>query len=286
MINLYYCESYWNYSRTTTGPQKVIENLIASLHQEKIKYSVNQEKYKHNFLVQYNHVGHEKHSKIETDTCIIGPQVWLFDDYGKFLIEHQQYFRKIIAPSQWVKDKFENKFKLPSDKVAVWPVGIQSFDNVRNVEFDCLIYHKSRSIQELNYAKNFLQERNLSFHFLKYGSYDEQHFRDLANKAKFAFIIDDTESQGIAIQEIMSLGVPLFVWDVKEWTYMGDKYKVPATSVPYWDERCGEKFYTTQEMEETFDKFYANINEYDPKAYVKENLSFESSVKTLLDILK
>ena len=89
MINLYYCESYWNYSTTTTGPQKVIENLIASLHQEKIEYSVNQEKYKHNFLVQYNHVGHEKHSKIETDTCIIGPQVWLFDDYGEFLIDHK-----------------------------------------------------------------------------------------------------------------------------------------------------------------------------------------------------
>tara|TARA_B100000963_G_scaffold359941_1_gene388855 strand:- start:889 stop:1749 length:861 start_codon:yes stop_codon:yes gene_type:complete len=286
MINLYYCESYWNYSATTTGPQKVIENLIASLQQEKIVYSVNQEKYKHNFLVQYNHVGHEKHSKIETDTCIIGPQVWLFDDYGKFLIEHQQYFRKIIAPSQWVKDKFEDKFNLPSDKVAVWPVGIQSFNNVRNIEFDCLIYHKSRTLNELNQVKNFLEEKNLSYHLLKYGSYDEQQFRDLANRAKFAFIIDDTESQGIAIQEMMSLGVPLFVWDVKEWTYMGEKYTVPATSVPYWDERCGEKFYTIQEMGETFDKFYARINDYDPKAYVKENLSFESSVKTLLDILK
>ena len=286
MINLYYCESYWNYSPTTTGPQKVVENLIASLQQEKIDYSVNQEKYHHNFLVQYNHVGHEKHSKIETDTCIIGPQVWLFDNYGKFLIENQQYFRKIIAPSQWVKDKFENKFKLPSDKVAVWPVGIQSFNNTRNIEFDCLIYHKSRSLQELNYAKNFLKERNLSSHFLKYGSYDEQQFRDLANKAKFAFIIDDTESQGIAIQEMMSLGVPLFVWDVKEWTYMGEEYRVPATSVPYWDERCGEKFYTIDEMGETFDKFYARINEYDPKGYFEDNLSFECSVKTLLNIIK
>ena len=44
--------------------------------------------------------------------------------------------------------------------------------------------------------------------------------------------------------------------------------------------------FTVDEMGETFDNFYARINDYNPKDYVKENLSFESSVKTLLDILK
>ena len=47
-----------------------------------------------------------------------------------------------------------------------------------------------------------------------------------------------------------------------------------------------EKFFTVDEMGQTFDNFYARINDYNPKDYVKENLSFESSVKTLLDILK
>jgi len=39
-------------------------------------------------------------------------------------------------------------------------------------------------------------------------------------------------------------------------------------------------------MGETFDNFYARINDYNPKDYVKENLSIKSSVNTLLDILK
>ena len=86
MINLYYSEAYWGHSATMNGPHKVVDNLIKSLDQEKIEYAINEEKYEHNFLVQYDATAHKKHSEIEQDTTIIGPQVWLFDGYGQFLI--------------------------------------------------------------------------------------------------------------------------------------------------------------------------------------------------------
>ena len=85
---------------------------------------------------------------------------------------------------------------------------------------------------------------------------------------------------------MMSLGVPLFVWDLRTWEDQGPEWSVPATSVPFWDERCGEKFYDVNEMEKTFDKFYATIDKYNPKEFVKDTLSFECSVKTLLEILE
>ena len=286
MINLYYSEAYWGHSKTMNGPHKVIDNLIKSLEQENIDYAINEEKYEHNFLVQYDSTAHEKHSKIEQDTTIIGPQVWLFDGYGQFLIQNQNYYKKIIAPSDWVKNKFHTKFKLPEDKVAVWPVGIETFDNTRDITYDCLIYHKRRSDQELDQVKKFLEERNLTHLVLQYGSYDEEGFRHLANQAKFCFLINGTESQGIAVQEIMSLGVPIIAWDIKTWEDQGPEWSVPATSVPFWDERCGEKFYDFNEMEKTFDKFYATIDKYNPKEFVKDTLSFECSVKTLLEILE
>lgn len=285
MINLYYSEAYWGHSATMNGPHKVVDNLIKSLEQEKIDYAINEEKYKHNFLIQYDAIAHEKHSKIEQETTIIGPQVWLFDGYGQFLIENQNYYKKLIAPSQWVKDKFINKFNLPEEKIAIWPVGIEEFDNVREPSYDCLIYFKRRDESELSAVKKFLVSRGLSYRMVEYGGYDEIGFRNLVNQAKFCFLINGTESQGIAVQEIMSMGVPIIAWDIKEWLDQGEAYRVPATSVPFWDEKCGEKFYSIDKLEETFDNFYARINDYDPKAYVKENLSFESSVKTLLDIL-
>ena len=210
----------------------------------------------------------------------------MFDGYGQFLIENQNYYKKIIAPSDWVKNKFITKFNLPENKVAVWPVGIEEFDNIREPNYDCLIYFKRRDQSELDAVKKFLVSNGLSYRMIEYGTYGEDGFKQLVNSAKFCFLINGTESQGIAVQEIMSMGVPIIAWDIKEWLDQGEAYRVPATSIPYWDERCGEKFFTVDEMGETFDNFYARINDYNPKDYVKENLSFESSVKTLLDILK
>ena len=286
MINLYYSESYWGHTQTMNGPHKVVKNLLMSLDQEKIEYAINEEKYEHNFLLQYNDIAHEKHSKIELDTCIIGPQVWLFDTYGQFLIEHQDYYKKMIAPSQWVKDKFINKFNLPENKISVWPVGIETFNNERDITYDCLIYFKRREQKELDAVKQFLDGKNLTYKMVEYGGYGEDGFKDLVNQAKFCFLINGTESQGIAVQEIMSMGVPIIAWDIKEWLDQGEAYRVPATSIPYWDERCGEVFFNIDELDVTFSKFYATLDEYDPKAFIKDNLSFECSVKTLLDILR
>ena len=286
MINLYYSEAYWGHSATMNGPHKVVNNLIKSLDQEKIDYAINEEKYEHNFLVQYDATAHEKHSRIEQDTTIIGPQVWMFDGYGQFLIENQNYYKKIIAPSEWVKNKFITKFNLPEDKLAVWPVGIEEFYNIREVNYDCLIYFKRRDQSELDAVKKFLVSNGLSYRMVEYGTYGEDGFKQLVNSAKFCFLINGTESQGIAVQEIMSMGVPIIAWDIKEWLDQGEAYRVPATSIPYWDERCGEVFFNIDDLEVTFSKFYATLDQYDPKAFIKDNLSFECSVKTLLDILR
>ena len=286
MINLYYSEAYWGHSLTMNGPHKVINNLIKSLDQEKIDYAINEEKYEHNFLVQYDATAHEKHSKIEQDTTIIGPQVWMFDGYGQFLIENQNYYKKIIAPSEWVKNKFITKFNLPEDKLAVWPVGIEEFNNIREPNYDCLIYFKRRDQSELEAVKKFLVSNGLSYRMVEYGTYGEDGFKQLVNSAKFCFLINGTESQGIAVQEIMSMGVPIIAWDIKEWLDQGEAYRVPATSIPYWDERCGEVFFNIEDIEVTFSKFYATLDQYDPKAFIKDNLSFECSIKTLLDILR
>ena len=286
MINLYYSEAYWGHSATMNGPHKVVDNLIKSLEQEKIDYAINEEKYEHNFLVQYDATAHEKHSKIEQDTTIIGPQVWMFDGYGQFLIENQNYYKKIIAPSEWVKNKFITKFNLPEDKLAVWPVGIEEFNNIREINYDCLIYFKRRDQSELDTVKKFLVSNGLSYRMVEYGAYGEDGFKQLINSAKFCFLINGTESQGIAVQEIMSMGVPIIAWDIKEWLDQGEAYRVPATSIPYWDERCGEVFFNIDDLEVTFSKFYATLDQYDPKAFIKDNLSFECSVKTLLDILR
>ena len=289
MINLWYEESYWAHTGgRLSGPEMVVKNLIKSLELMEVPYTINDNVYPNNFLIQYNATAKKKHEKLNPNSCLIGPQLWPYEQVGRFLVQDVASYKKIIAPSQWNKDFYKTKWYLPDEKVGVWPVGIDIPNNVRNVMYDCLLYYKRRSAEELEIVEKFLKKKKLTYKILQYGSYTEEEFLALANQANFCFLLNGTESQGIAVQQIMSLGVPLFVWDVETWDDMGAQWSVPASSVPYWDKRCGEKFYKKTMLSRTFTKFNKKLKagEFDPKSYVKENLSLERSAEILLDIIK
>ncbi len=164
MINLFYESSYWGHTNGMNGPKKVVHNLIASLEQEGISYAVNVEEHKNNFLIQYDWTGHVKHSNLTLENCVIGPQIWMFDGHVNELKENPHYYKSIIAPSQWVKDLYVDKFGYPEEKISVWPVGIDISEQLeKNIEFDCLVYYKRRSDQELRTVTEFLERKNLSY---------------------------------------------------------------------------------------------------------------------------
>ena len=283
MINLFYEPSYWGHSSGMNGPKKVVENLRASLDQEGIPYEVNVEEYKYNLLIQYDWNGHVKHSNLTLENCVIGPQIWMFDGHVNELKENPHYYKSIIAPSQWVKDLYVSKCGYTEEKISVWPVDIELPDIERSDEYDCLVYFKRRSSEELEKVVSFLESRELSYNILQYGSYTPEQVYELATKSKFCFLLNGTESQGIAVQEIMACNTPMFVWDVTEWTDQGDQWRVPATSVPFWSSDCGERVFDS-DFDETFDNFYSRIEEYNPRKYVEDNLSYKASVKTLMEI--
>ena len=284
MLNLFYSESYWGHTDKMNGPKKVVCNLLESLDQENIPYAINEEKYKYNFILQYDYTGHEKHSNLHLEYCVIGPQIWMFDDHVSVLKENPHYYKSIVAPSQWVKDLYVSKFKFPEEKISVWPVGLSIPEVEREHKWDCIVYYKRRNQEELNQVKSFLDQKNLSYNILEYGSYHEDDIKNLIPSARFCFLLNGTESQGIAVQEIMAIGTPLIVWDITTWEDQGPQWSVPATSVPYWSDDCGEKFFKYEDLEETFQRFYSRIDEYNPRQYVVENLSYKASVDKLLEI--
>ena len=126
MINLYYSEAYWGHSQTMNGPHKVVKNLLMSLEQENVDFAINKEKFQNNFLLQYDWTGHLKHSELDLEHCIIGPQIWMFDEHVKDLKENPSYYKSLITPSQWVKDLYFSKFGFPENKISNWPVGIET----------------------------------------------------------------------------------------------------------------------------------------------------------------
>jgi hypothetical protein len=276
MINLYY-------NGNGRGPGKVVDNLILGLQKLNVPFRLNPNEDNSwvNFILQ-------EHSSLYSEkihNSIIGPNICVLPIDNSVVMS--QSYKKIIVPSEWVKNLYMKW--IPEDKIHVWPAGINTekfYENSKQEkEIDCLIYFKRRSINELNLIKNFLQSKNLSFVVIEYGSYNEETFLTTIHKSKFGFILNNTESQGIAVQEIMSCNLPLMVWDVQFWEDRGDENKVLASSVPYWDKMCGEKYYTYNEITNNIDNFILNLSNYTPRKFILENLNIIKTTEMIIKLI-
>ena len=105
--------------------------------------------------------------------------------------------------------------------------------------------------------------------------------------AKYAIWVDAHESQGFAIQEALSCNVPLLVWNTKTMNQeYGSKYSnIHCTTIPYWDQRCGEFFYNINELDETFNLFISKLEIYKPREYILEELSVEKCSERFLELI-
>ena len=63
---------------------------------------------------------------------------------------------------------------------------------------------------------------------------------------------------------------------------------IKASSIPYWDDTCGEYFTHISQLSETYDKFITNINNnyYSPRKYILENLSMQICSQKLKELVK
>ena len=275
MFNIFYRTSHLQ--GRMSGPMKVIQSLCQSLDDLGVKYATNEEVYKHNFFLHWDPYHVEVYKNIKNkESLLVGPQMWPFAPEFKELTE----YGKLVAPSWWVENKLKKYFGVT--KCLVWPVAIYKPDIQHSViENDCLIYHKNRSQEDLDYVKELLDRRRLSYTQLQYGSYTQDNFRQALSSCKFCVIIDNTESQGIAIEEMMAAGKPLFVWDTPVWDHMGQEYAVPASSVPYWSYECGEKTADKDALDLSLDHFLSRLLTYTPRDFVTRELSPEATVKIL-----
>jgi hypothetical protein len=96
------------------------------------------------------------------------------------------------------------------------------------------------------------------------------------------------ESQGLAYQECLSSGVPVLAWD-QGWCLDPNRFKwgqpnIAATSVPYFDSRCGERFVGREDFDEKLSLFLERIESsaYNPRAFVLENLTLKASAARFL----
>ena len=266
------------------GPGKVAKNLITGFNKLGVEFDINPSNVSDDDKVislqptSIMNTPHITHS-------IIGPNICVLPIENSVVMSQQ--YKKIIVPSQWVKDKYVKW--LSEDKIFIWAVGINTdlFKDVSNVPKtnDCLIYYKNRDKKHLQIVKEFLKDKGQSFEVISYGSYNENQFMESISKSRYSIVVANTESQGIAIQEMMSSNLPLLVWDTIVWDGKGSEHLVPATTVPYWSDKCGVKFNTYLELEESYLTFSEKIDTFTPREYIIKNLSLEKKAQDLINVL-
>ena len=47
----------------------------------------------------------------------------------------------------------------------------------------------------------------------------------------------------------------------------------PATTISYWDDKCGEYFFNANEFEEKYKLFINNLEKYKPREFILDTLS-------------
>jgi len=197
-----------------------------------------------------------------------------------------------IQPSEWVVKLWKSFPICQNIIIKSLPFGVDTlkFNQIKSIDQrnEVILYYKSRQPDELSNILNFLKSYNIQPKIFSYKNrYDENEYINCLHNAKFGLWLDAHESQGFALEEALSCNVPLLIWNVTSLNQeQGTNYpNVPATTIPYWDERCGEYFTDIEQLETTFNKFITNLTEYKPREYILENISIEKCEEKFINIV-
>jgi hypothetical protein len=220
------------------------------------------------------------------------PREWptLCEDYPvAFYLQH----------SEWATEVYRPYFK---EKCRVWPVGIDTRawrpSDPAAKRFDFLIYDKilwnrgKQVARLLDPIREVLARRELTFIELRYGSYDEAGYREALATCRAMIFLCEHESQGLAYQECLASGVPVLAWD--QGSYLDPNLSAcgtgtpQATSVPYFDARCGLRFRDILAFESALMQFldFQAAGAFAPRDYINEHLTLEICARRFLEILK
>jgi hypothetical protein len=115
-----------------------------------------------------------------------------------------------------------------------------------------------------------------------YYGYTPEMLRAAARASRFCIVLDKTETQGLAMLEIMACDCPLFVVDYTN--YEGNRIGIEgASSCPCWSESCGVKT-SWERVEEDLSTFVPSLEKYKPRAFVESMYSYKAAAASLLSL--
>jgi hypothetical protein len=232
--------------------------------------------------------------------CVTGVGVLDFPDQWPGLFEESRAIWHLQA-CEWAAAYYRPFY---GDRVRIWPVGIDTEACAPRPavekEFDFLVYTKLRWPQEhpeaglREFCLEALAARGLRVQEIAYGRYPkgrENSFHELLARSRAMLFLCENETQGIAYNEALSMGVPILAWNPRRWLdpnrHRHGLGECPASTIPYWDARCGEEFLDRAAFGPALERFLEGLNSgaYHPRDYILENLTLEKCTRRYLELL-
>lgn len=224
---------------------------------------------------------------------VFGPHCCLFpNEQNLDLVKGKKSI--YIQPSYWPIN-FWHCCDIKTKELNLIPfafgVDTEKFKNIKpiNEKNKVFVYYKNRNPRDLHIIEYFLRQKSIEYRIFSYSNrYDENDYIQYLQDSKFGIWVGAHESQGFGLEEALSTNTPLLVWNIKSMNqeYMSRYDDIPATSIPYWDQRCGEYFYNIEELEETFNLFTSKLNTYKPREYILEKLSVEVCESNFIKLIE
>jgi hypothetical protein len=225
--------------------------------------------------------------------ALLGPSLYDHPGLKPDLFDDPR-FKTYLTLADWVDALYRAQY---GDRCTQWFAGIdlERWPDLsgRPKDIDFLIYDKVRWHHDaldkslLAPIRAELARRGHRTHEVRYKFHDHALFKDLLARSRAMVFVCEHETQGLAYQEAMASGVPILAWDAGVWADpLWRRFQdaaPPASSVPFFSPACGDRFVDAAAFPAALDRFEAAWPTYDPRAYVRDNLSQARSAQIYAD---
>ncbi len=246
-------------------------------------------------------ISNDSFISFENITCpvLYGPQVSTFLQRD-IIPQLKQYKNKYNVLSEWNQNIQELHIH-PEHKTQLvqipFAIDTNLFYDASSFEknIDCIVYIKHRNQSIINMVLEIVNKYNLNIKVFNYErQYLEKDYIDALKHSKFIIGIAGHESQGFWYLEAFSMNVPILSLDVSNMLFEVNKqdipvysklqylHELPATSVPYIDNRCGIVLKDYDLFESKLLLMLQEYQIFSPRLYILENLSPEKCMERLL----
>ena len=223
-------------------------------------------------------------SRINSPKVVLGPNINIDENLISYLKNKKQFYSNFLTPSDFVSKNLVRETQ-SQVKIATWAAGVDyrlfTPGDIKK-KFHVGVYVKgSLSNQDTTHIKQLEEYFGQDLVLIEYGRYTPFDYILALKKLKALFWFGGTESQGLALLEAWSAGVPTIVRYRKSSVDLNHPSEIAFA--PYNDENTGTFFEENESVDEIITRYYSlpNLN---PRQKILSEFTNELTTRKLLEL--